>query len=195
VFASSPGWPRVQRGSTSSSEGEASGEYQNESSRFCIRRQGSSMLPRSSLRALSGRVAHPPERLSCSLLFRPTRSANCPRPTFHKPTRSSCAANPRRCVPATTCCGSRPREEPIRSGARPDSTARCGRAATSGIDSGRTRRRRFRPIASGRRQSDAERGIGSDPTLNVEGEVGRNETLNVEGGLGGECRVINRRAG
>jgi hypothetical protein len=46
----------------------------------------------------------------------------------------------------------------------------------------------------GRRQSDAERGIGSDPTLNVERGVGRNETLNVQGGVGRECRVINRRA-
>jgi hypothetical protein len=45
-----------------------------------------------------------------------------------------------------------------------------------------TRRRRLRPIASGRRQSDAERGIGSDPPLTV------------EGGVGGECRLINRRA-
>jgi hypothetical protein len=44
-----------------------------------------------------------------------------------------------------------------------------------------TPRRRLRPIASGWRQSDAEREIGSDPTLNV------------ERGVGGECRVINRR--
>jgi hypothetical protein len=39
--------------------------------------------------------------------------------------------------PPTTCCGSwRPREEPIGSRARPDSTARCCRAVTYGIDSG-----------------------------------------------------------
>jgi hypothetical protein len=59
----------------------------------------------------------------------------------------------------------------------------------------RTQRRRPRPIASGRRHSDDERGIGSDPTLNVEGGGDKNETLNVEGGVGRECRVNNRREG
>jgi hypothetical protein len=68
--------------------------------------------------------------------------------------------------PATTCCGSRP-----------------------------PRRSRFRPIASGRRQSDAERGIGSDSTLNIERGVGMNEILNVEGGVGGKCRLMNRAEG
>jgi hypothetical protein len=135
-----PAWPRVQSRSTFSSAGEASGEYQNELSHFFIRRQGSSFLPRSSLRALSGRVAHPPERLPRALLFRavrPTGTANCPRPALHKPTQSSCAANPPRCALAMTCCGwRRPREEPIGSRARLDSTVRCGRAVTYGIDSG-----------------------------------------------------------
>jgi hypothetical protein len=82
-----PAWPRVQSVSTFSSAGEASGKYQNELSRFLIRCQGSSFLPRSSLRALSGRVAHPPERLPCPLLFRPL-----PTPGTHNPTQSSCAS-------------------------------------------------------------------------------------------------------
>jgi hypothetical protein len=93
-----PAWPRVQSRSTFSCAGAAPREYQNELSRFSIRRQGSSFLPSSSLRALSGRVAHPPERLPCSLSFRalrPTRPANSPPPAPHKPTQSSCAAKPR----------------------------------------------------------------------------------------------------
>jgi hypothetical protein len=83
VFVSSPGLAESSEQIDFSSAGEASGKYQNELSRFSIRRQGSSFLPRSSLRALSGRVAHPPERLSRSLFFRPgrpTRPANCQRP-------------------------------------------------------------------------------------------------------------------
>jgi hypothetical protein len=109
-----------------------------------------------------------------------------PTPGTPKPTRSSCAANPHRCIPAMTCCASRrPRAERIRSRARPDSTERCGRAATSAIDQEADAATSLRPIASGRRQSNAERGIGSDLTLNFEGGVGRNEILNVEAGLGG----------
>jgi hypothetical protein len=118
-----------------------------------------------------------------------------PAPGTPKPARSSYAANPHRCIPAMTCCGSRrPRAERIRSRARPDSTERCGRAVTSVIDQGADTATSLRPIASGRRQSDAGRGIGSDPTLNAEGGVRRNEILNVEAEVGRECRVINRRA-
>jgi hypothetical protein len=47
---------------------------------------------------------------------------------------------------------------------------------------GQTRGRRVQPIASGRPQSDAQRGIGGGQTLHVEGRVGR------------DCRVMNRRA-
>jgi hypothetical protein len=42
-------------------------------------------------------------------------------------------------------------------------------------------------------QSDAQRGVGSDKTLNVEGKVGGNATLSPEGEIGGEYRVMNRR--
>jgi hypothetical protein len=83
VFASSPGRAESSERIDFSSAGEASGEHQNELSRFLIRHQGSSFLPRSSLRALSGRVAHLLERLPRALLFRavrPTHPANCPRP-------------------------------------------------------------------------------------------------------------------
>jgi hypothetical protein len=107
--------------------------------------------------------------------------------------RVRCQAS--RCVPATAARGPwRKWQRHIRhrssSGQR--RTMRQGGNAWHRL--GRTRRSRFRPIASGRRQPDAERGIGSDPTLNVERGVGRNETLNVEGGAEGESRVINRRA-
>jgi hypothetical protein len=54
---------------------------------------------------------------------------------------------------------------------RPGSTTWCGRLTTHVIDQGQTRRRRFWSMVSGRRQSDTERGIGSDQTLNVEGRV------------------------
>jgi hypothetical protein len=37
------------------------------------------------------------------------------------------------------------------------------------------------------RQSDAERGVGSDEMLNVQGEIGGNETSNIQGGIGDEC--------
>jgi hypothetical protein len=43
------------------------------------------------------------------------------------------------------------------------------------------------------RHSDAKRGVGSNQTLNVEGEVGGSEMSNVETEVGGECRVINQR--
>jgi hypothetical protein len=113
VFASSPGLAESSEHISFSSAGEASGEYQNELSDFFIRRQGSSFLPRSSLRALSGRVAHPPERLSCSVLFRPARPANCLRPpplSRHNPRAPRSRVN----MSPTTCCASRrPREEPI----------------------------------------------------------------------------------
>jgi hypothetical protein len=79
-------------------------------------------------------------------------------------------------------------------GARLDGNARCARAVTYGIDQGADAATPLRPIASGRRQSNAERGIGSDSTLNVERRIRRNETLDVEAELGRECRVINRRA-
>jgi hypothetical protein len=46
---------------------------------------------------------------------------------------------------------------------------------------GQTRRRRLPLIASGQRQSNAERGISSHPTLNI------------AGGVGGECLVMNRQ--
>jgi hypothetical protein len=106
-------------------------------------------------------IAHRLERLSCSVLVRPvrpTRPANCPRPALH---------NLPRCVPATTSCGSR--QEHIHSRARPDSTARCGRVVKYAIDSGPTRRRWLRPSASGRRQSDVARRIGSNQRLNAKG--------------------------
>jgi hypothetical protein len=35
--------------------------------------------------------------------------------------------------------------------------------------------------------SDAERRVGSDEMLNVQGEVGGSETSNIQGGIGGEC--------
>jgi hypothetical protein len=148
AFASSPGLAESSEQIDCSSAGEASGEYQSELSRFLIGHQGSSFLPGSSLRALSGRVAHPPERLAFTLIFRalrPTRPANCQRPA-HLSRHNPRAPRSRVDMSPTTCCGSRrPREEPIGSRARPDSTARCGRAATCGIDSGRTRRSRFGP--------------------------------------------------
>jgi hypothetical protein len=56
---------------------------------------------------------------------------------------------------------------------------------------GQIRRGPLRLIVSEQRQSDAERGIGSDPTLSAEEGVGGNETLNVEAKVGGERRVIN----
>jgi hypothetical protein len=40
------------------------------------------------------------------------------------------------------------------------------------------------------RAIDAERGVGSDEMLNVQGEVGGNDTSNtsnIQGGIGGEC--------
>jgi hypothetical protein len=61
------------------------------------------------------------------------------------------------------------------------------------MDQGQTRRRQLPPIESGWRQSEAERGIGSDQTRNVEGGVFGTDTLNVEAGVRGECRVINVR--
>jgi hypothetical protein len=97
VFVSSLGLAENSEQIDFSFSGEALGEYQNELSRFLIRHQGSSFLPRSSLRPLSGRVAHPPERLSCSLLFRPvrpTRPANCPRPA-HRSRHNPCAPRSR----------------------------------------------------------------------------------------------------
>jgi hypothetical protein len=105
-----PAGPRVQSISTFSSAGEASGEYQNELSRFLIRRQDSSFLPRSSLRALSGRIAHHPLRLPCSLLSRPLRPA---------------------------CRGGRDRGRGASAiEARPDISTGYGRALTYGIDQG-----------------------------------------------------------
>jgi hypothetical protein len=64
--------------------------------------QGSPFIPRSSLRQLSGRVAHHLERLPGAFLFhvlRPEHPANCLRPTSHKATLSSCAATQFRSVP------------------------------------------------------------------------------------------------
>jgi hypothetical protein len=53
LFASSPRLAESLEQIDFSSAGEASGEYQNDLSRFFIRHQGNSFLPRSSLRALS----------------------------------------------------------------------------------------------------------------------------------------------
>jgi hypothetical protein len=64
---------------------------------------------------------------------------------------------------------------------RPGSTTWCGRPTTHVINHGETQGRRLRSMVSGRRQSDPERGIGSD------------QTLNVEGGVRGESRVFNGR--
>jgi hypothetical protein len=103
--------------------------------------------------------------------------------------RSSLDASPRRRVAGR---GGRGRSHRQRSSSGQHRTMRQG--GNVWHRSGGRRATSFRPIASERGQSDAERGIGSDPTLNVEGGFGRNETLNVEGGVGRECRVISRRA-
>jgi hypothetical protein len=59
--------------------------------------------------------------------------------------------------------------------------------------SGSRERDRLWPIASGLRQLDPERGIGSDQPLNIERGVSGKETLNVELEVAGECQVHNHR--
>jgi hypothetical protein len=80
-------------------------------------------------------------------------------------------------------------------GARQESATRCGRAATYGPDQRADAATSAPAHRIGTGQSNAERGIGGDPTLNIEGRVGGNETLNVDAAAGGERPVINRRAG
>jgi hypothetical protein len=58
-------------------EGQASGQLQNELWGSLVSRQGCSLIPRSSLRPLSGRLTHHSEGLPSSLLFAALCPANC----------------------------------------------------------------------------------------------------------------------
>jgi hypothetical protein len=90
---------RFQTGSIFVPARKVARQYQNELSGSFASRQGRLLFPTPSLRPLSGRVAHHSERLPCSLLLRPTHSANSPTPTPHKPMKSSRAAKRPRCAP------------------------------------------------------------------------------------------------
>jgi hypothetical protein len=79
VFASSPSLAESSEYIDSFGRRESRGTLSERLSGSLTIRQGGSFLPRSSLRALSGRIAHRPERLPCSPLFRPSHRANSPR--------------------------------------------------------------------------------------------------------------------
>jgi hypothetical protein len=127
-------------------------------------------------------VAHHPERLPSALLFR----VLCPDRQLTKiDIAQTHAILVRRKAALVRPGGLRPAGSggsgsgPSATGTRPDSTTRSGRAAMCGTDHGAEAATvtSAHPIGT----AVIERGIGSD------------QTLDVEGGVGGECRVINRR--
>jgi hypothetical protein len=127
-------------------------------------------------------------RRAPSLFSLVPRSAprQCPTVGTALQTQPPRAAKRPRCLPVdggSRAAAEATEAEPVRHRSSSGQATRCDRAVTDGIDQGADAATSLRPVASGRRQSDAERGIGSDPTLTV------------QGGVGGECRVINRRAG
>jgi hypothetical protein len=153
MFTSRPDLtPRVQSVSTLSAAGKASGRCQNELLGSFISHQGGLFFPISSSQPLSGRIAHHPERIPCSLLFCASCPANSPRPAPHKPMRSSCAAKRPRRVPVddglravAAVAGAHPLPELIRT--PPHGAAERQRMAS------------IREQARRRRQLDTERGI------------------------------------
>jgi hypothetical protein len=121
-----------------------------------------------------------------SIAPRPAR--NCPRATLHKPAdrraRSGLDTSPCPAARRSWPSGS----GPSTTGARPDSTTRCHRAVTHGIDQRAEAAMPPPPIASERRTRSWQRS-----ELNAEGGVGGNETSNIKGGIGRESWVTARR--
>jgi hypothetical protein len=128
---------------------------------------------------LSGRVASP-ERLLGALLFRVPRPTARQLPNVDIPQTNAILV---RCEAASVRPGGR-RQMAAVAAAHPQSefvrTARHG-AVVPDTDHGADAATVTSVRRIGTGQPDAERGIGSD------------QKPNVEGGIGGECRVINRR--
>jgi hypothetical protein len=191
-----PAWPRVQSRSTFHPQGKLRENIRMNYRAFLLASR--QFIPSQIIIASTKRPrrTHPGAPFLFCLVppSAPHPPRQLPAPGTPEPTRCSCAAKPRQRVPddvlRVAAAAGGAHRQPSPSGQR--RTVRQGGNVWHRL--GGTRRRRFRPVASGRRQSDAERGIGSDPTLNVEGRVGGNETLNVGRGVGRERRVINRRA-
>jgi hypothetical protein len=152
------------------------GTIRNESSGACESGQGHSFIPRSSLRPFSGRVAHHSECPPCSVEFHAlchARLTNCPRRTPHKQTQFSMFADKQQKTGHR-----RSRKGSSRPGAQPGPSH--GVVERQRVASIRGQKgRRSQPISFGRRQSDAERGVGSDQAPDIQGRVG------------GKCRVIS----
>jgi hypothetical protein len=142
------------------------------------------------LRPLGGRVALHSERLPCSFLFCMLCSTNYPRRSLPSAIFVRCEAVPI-CPVADGTGPCRHRQKDTAIEARPEGTTRCGLVLPDGGDQRAEAVTSLRHITWGLRQSDIEREIVSDQTLNAQGEFSINETSSIKEGVGKGSRVSN----